>query len=102
MSAEKQVAPTPGPWLIADDDKTFVYALGPNDTNSFWAHVMAAGPEKVGRDELRANAKLIASAPLLLEALQRTLNYLSSYQGNGAASAYDQARAAIAAATDQS
>lgn len=62
--------PTPGPWLISSEDRAFVYALGDEGTNSFWAHVLTAGPERVSREECAANARLIASAPDLLEALQ--------------------------------
>jgi hypothetical protein len=57
---------TQGPWLIAGEDKSFVYALGPIGTNKFWANVQAAGPEKIGQEEKEANARLIASAPDLL------------------------------------
>jgi len=59
---------TPGPWLVAN--KTFVYALGPQGTNVFWAHVQAAGAERADEAEKAANARLIAAAPTLLEALR--------------------------------
>lgn len=48
-----------------------------------------------------SNARLIAAAPDLLGALQRSLNWLSSYPGGGALGCYDQAREAIAKATGE-
>lgn len=54
---------TPGPWKIAGEDKTFVYASGPLGTNSFWASVQFAGPERISKHEAEANALLIAAAP---------------------------------------
>lgn len=55
----------------------------------------------ISAEECRANARLIAAAPDLLEALEKTLTWLTSYPGNGAITAYDQARAAIAKAAGQ-
>lgn len=51
--------------------------------------------DSISDEQAAANARLIAAAPDLLEALQRALNWLSSYPGEGALSCYDQARAAI-------
>lgn len=62
-------------------------------------HVLARGSSIV---EDEANARLIAAAPDLLAALERTLNWLSSYPGGGTLGQdgpYEQARAAIAKAT---
>lgn len=61
---------TPGPWLIAGEDKSFVYALGPTGQNSFWAHVQAAGQDRVSPNEKAANATLIAAAPDMLQLLR--------------------------------
>lgn len=58
---------TPGPWLLAESDGTFVYALNEQGFNRFYAHVQDAHTPK---EELRANAKLIQAAPDLLEALE--------------------------------
>lgn len=41
------------------------------------------------------DAKAIAAVPDLIEALQRSLNWLSSYPGGNAVGCYDQARAAL-------
>lgn len=65
------------------------------------AKIVVGGPFNLKTDEQVANARLIAAAPCLLEALQRTLNWLSSYPGGGALGCYDEARAAIAKATGE-
>lgn len=53
--------PTPGPWLIADGDRSFVYALGPDGTNSFWAQVESAGHRRLDDWERAATAGFIAA-----------------------------------------
>lgn len=65
---------TPGPWLITPDG-AFVYALNERGTNVFWTHVQRGWKGKdaefrTSSEEVEANAKLIAAAPCLLEALQ--------------------------------
>jgi len=85
-------------WFVSEDERPGMewnrhIMRDKNTAVCFMAHSAGRDP---GADADRAN--LIAAAPRLAEALQRTLNYLSSYQGNGAASAYDQARAALLAA----
>jgi hypothetical protein len=111
---------TPGPWLIAGENKTFIYALGPMDTNVFWCDVQAAGKEMAEKPELEANARLIAQTPRLLEALAPFAALLQSHNDtnehgnpvpdnqpvfaiNGAAITIGdlrKARSAIAAATE--
>ena len=71
---------TKGPWLIAEEDKTFVYALAPNKTNSFWALLQTAGAERVSRKELEANAHLIAAAPEMYEALALMVEYFNKVE----------------------
>lgn len=56
----------------------------------------SGGPELQGTEE--ANTCLISAAPDLLEALNQTLSWLTSYPGEGALKAYEQACAAIAKA----
>lgn len=63
------------------------------------AQLMDGERARIDVDTALANARLIAAAPELLEALQRTLSWLSSYPGEGAMGAYDNARKAIAKAT---
>lgn len=74
---------TQAEWLIADEDKSFVYALGPGGTNLFWAQVQAAGPEKISAEEKASNARLIAAAPDLLDALQEAKHmFAGEYPGH--------------------
>ena len=65
------------------------------------ATIMGMKHESNRQDEdktMNPDAHLIAAAPVLLEALEGTLDWLTSYPGHGADTAYDRARAAIAAA----
>ena len=59
---------TPGPWLIAESDKRFVYALNERGFNRFSACVQDAHTDVA---ELHANASLIAAAPEMLAELER-------------------------------
>lgn len=97
---------TPGPWLIADNG-TFVYALGNGGTNVFWADVQSAGSERAFLSEKRANARLIAAAPELLEALTDALKYYDAWLANTDVTPNEslqawtsKARAAITKATE--
>lgn len=66
---------TPGPWSRVG---TFVHALSDDGANQFCALVQDAHtPTQV----LEANARLIAAAPELLEALQQTLAQCLAWQG---------------------
>lgn len=90
---------TKSPWLIADDDPTFVYALGPHGTNLFWVPVQASGPEKIGREEAIANARLIAAAPDLLATLEALMLAAENLDPqSGAPIGYDELLKAIGAA----
>ncbi len=100
---------TPGPWLIYDNG-TFVYALGNGGTNVFWADVQSAGSERASLSEKRANARLIAAAPELLDALKAAVDcgmVPNSSASEGGAARYsrqvivaDMIRDAIAKATE--
>lgn len=78
-----QTKHTPGPWLIADESKTFVYALGKEGTNVFSCNVESAGTERASKREKEANARLIASAPELLEALKSVIEEIDMSDSNG-------------------
>ena len=75
---------TPGPWKVGEDEP-FVYALNNAGTNRFFAGVQAGwltegGTNKptdvrTSHDEIMANARLIAAAPDLLEALEKLLAF---------------------------
>ena len=85
--------PTPGPWIAGDDEDSDYFLVGPHDRDGIVYH-----PVVKLHDEY--NARLIAAAPELLEALQRFLKaWEDDSDGAGAAK---QARAAIAKATGQS
>lgn len=71
---------TPGPWLIQE---TTVYALNERKSpvNRFHASVDAGFDnldKRISREEILANANLIAAAPDLLEALEELLSAYES------------------------
>ena len=85
---------TPGPWKAKHNDimaGDICVAL----VNSL------VGPVVNVKSKHEANARLIAAAPELLEALERSLNWLSSYSGGGAEGARFQASQAIDKATKE-
>ena len=90
---------TPGPWTIGK--RAIDLSVSDRSDYDVWALL----PIRNGMNEVAFvfekdtdNARLIAAAPDLLAALQRSLNWLSSYPGEGALMAWEQARAAIAKA----
>ena len=91
---------TPGPWKVRNVREVFC-------GNKRICHVNAASREplsiKDDWDVAAANARLIAAAPDLLEALLRTCAALESvsYSDPSIASAINTARAAIAKATGE-
>jgi len=56
-------------WQLAGDNQDFIYALGPNGCNKFWAAVSSAGPDKISDAEKSANARLMIAAHDLLKLL---------------------------------
>ena len=90
---------TPGPWLIeAQNSHTGAIATVHNTTD-VWVEIWSENwiVTGMGPEEQSANARLIAAAPDLLEALQRAVDLLARYPKHD--EAWRQARAAIAKAT---
>lgn len=85
-----EVKHTPGPWLIAENSPTFVYALDSVGHNEFDLNVQGRGQF---RERHIANARLIAAAPDLLEALKGVVAVADRKTDE-----FDRARAAIAKA----
>jgi hypothetical protein len=86
---------TSGPWTIECGKNYSNEIVGKSKTGKDWvlARTTAA---KVGRDQDDANARLIAAAPDLLEALKTLATQAESHGAEGIY--WDKARAAIAKA----
>lgn len=101
-----QAKHTPGPWEIGSinkRDKNLWWAavFTPKSTGKF--HTPRAGEALgVDREECEGNARLIAAAPDLLEALRALAECVEGYRQTGCLGAWDkplgEARAAIAKA----
>jgi len=94
MSAGKH---TPGPWKVRENGGLMKAV----EANKDWL-VYACGRDYMGREELEANARLIAAAPELLEALQEILSTMRKPpSGSGGFHEFDikAAERAIAKAT---
>jgi len=91
---------TPGPWSIDETPVEYVAIRGPGDA-PVWLHSVAEIEVLGGDDEqervARANAKLIAAAPALADALGDTLWFIEKAGPLGAA-LLARARAALRAA----
>lgn len=73
---------TPGPWILGESLEAFVYALRTgNDVNRMSLQVQGGYTDtgKTTREELDANARLIAAAPDLLSALESLLTAHKAY-----------------------
>lgn len=83
---------TPGPWVVESADDAYCIANVGN-------LVIMPGGGKVKHDNTEADARLIAAAPDLLEALEMIVAEADSYTARTGKPVYnwlDQARAAIA------
>jgi hypothetical protein len=71
---EAEVAPTPQPWAIEENvlAGNIIHLAITNRAVKDWM-VCSVTPQKLARDIDYANARLIASAPALLEALKMAL-----------------------------
>lgn len=86
---------TPGPWTITEDD-TRITAVHPLRKHSYEIVTVHYAFQ---HDQFRANAKLIAAAPDLAEALQTLVDLeTKQHRPEVAAKAFADARAALAKA----
>lgn len=102
---------TPGIWQLAEGDGRFIYALYEDGYNRFWCRVdggKIARATITSEDELVANARLMVSAPDLLDALRDLTNDVcerfdmeSSSTNPGIKHCVEQALKAIAKATGE-
>lgn len=90
---------TPGPWVQADFAGPTPHGTAIQSTHDNWLVASCTG--YYGRDVAQANARLIAAAPDLLEALELCLHAVELAGWEGDLSAI-KARAAIAKATGES
>jgi len=87
---------TPGPW---ETDKVAVRSGGPNGRQICLCEITVRGrPYDETYDEAIANARLIAAAPDLLEALKEWVGYVPSSTDEIEQARIDRAIAAIAKA----
>tara|TARA_R110002153_G_scaffold105388_1_gene243772 strand:- start:18 stop:356 length:339 start_codon:yes stop_codon:yes gene_type:complete len=92
---------TPGPWLQAKNDPSFVYALNQEGYNRFALSVQRGTDEdgvSTTHDERAANGQLIAAAPDMLEALEAAIKCrmvpITSASEGGASAHSEQVRVA--------
>lgn len=71
MKTDKRVGFTPGPWEISPSNVKQINDVDVVDSNGLLVAVPAGQP----KENRRANAHLIASAPELLEACKQFLSY---------------------------
>lgn len=83
---------TPGPWNATPHGSV-------RDPNGL--SIAMADDYGKSQEERAANARLIAAAPALLEALERSLKWLAASESAQETGAYAQAIAAIAAASKE-
>ena len=89
---------TKGPWRAYPDERVSAITLG--DVDTFVAYVHPVG----GRDQQRANQRLIAAAPDLLEALEAVVRVSDDHHHTAEGAAHDfslaaeKARAALSKA----
>lgn len=97
MSEKKH---TPGEWFTHREGHSTVYVECRIGGGLIQA-VAACRPNAAGREQQEANARLIAAAPELLEALQGILSCVSVRIDDPRIEKFDAARAAIAKATGE-
>lgn len=110
MTTHTQTAHTPGPWAIeTDSDTGELYVYGPDQEDPSNGEVYQALIHSAENNDpiSKANARLIAAAPMMLEALKDMLMHEGERQYSGIGTEHDSdaleaakaaAHAAIAAA----
>jgi hypothetical protein len=88
-------AHTPGPWFTTDGIYNEIKASSKRGKTWVIARITAA---RTGHDEAKANARLIAASPDLLEALERLIERVSDLGANGFSQEVARGKAAIAKA----
>lgn len=94
---------TPGPWIVGQPED-HPYMVQKMDDEEYWFHSIADCEvgENMTEEEGKANARLIAAAPELLEALEDCLKFLEQenkrYYRDGEWSEVTKAKSAIAKA----
>lgn len=68
---------TPGPWFTSQQGRLTIY-IESRIGGGMIQEVAACGPTVAGRDQQEANARLIAAAPALVEALKKSLTHFES------------------------
>ena len=91
---------TPGPWRIIERPESTVWIQGQQDENGYREVCTLPNYLLLQREKTEANARLIAAAPELLEALKACVHAMdSATRFDGNTRPFDDARAAIAKAT---
>lgn len=90
---------TPGPWLQADGDKTFIYALNEKGYNRFWFKLQSNTHKEweASQEELDANANLISASTELFEACEEFVRKVECGEARSTKS-YEQMKKAVAKA----
>lgn len=104
MITKNEVRRTPGPWILADEGKINNRAIVMVGNGRFRKQIIIRDPEEMNSPT--ADARLIASAPELLEACKAILNTYMRLANSGDAGNWDseadkeviQAKLAIAKA----
>ena len=93
---------TPGPWFTHREGFSSVY-IEARIGGGMLQEVASCGPTNEGSDQQEANARLIAAAPEMLEALKAMIDAERVYESGGRSSeeldALEKAHAAITKAT---
>lgn len=84
---------TPGPWFTKREGWSTVYVEARIDGGMI-QEVAACGPTDAGQDQQQANARLIAAAPDLYEALESLVDEVTNH-GEADGAILDSARAAL-------